>query len=88
MSTFPLDILKIDQSFIRNWQPNSKNGAIVKGLIQLAHTLDLKVIAEGVETIEQLSFLQTEGCDYIQGYYFSRPIEPEQFDKFQSTNIA
>ncbi|HSH02097.1 MAG TPA: EAL domain-containing protein [Anaerolineae bacterium] len=82
LAQFPLDLLKIDQSFIRNWTPNNKNSAIVSGLIQLAHAINLKVIAEGVETKEQLAFLQKQGCDYIQGYYFSPPINPQQLHTF------
>lgn len=71
----PIDYLKIDQSFIRNMTINSNDAAIVKTIIDLAQNLNYKVIAEGVETQEQLNFLTTLGCYNIQGYYFSPPLQ-------------
>jgi diguanylate cyclase (GGDEF)-like protein len=66
--------LKIDQSFVRGLSTNSEDDAIVSAIIQLGHTLQLTVIAEGVETDAQLAFLKDYGCDEVQGYYFSRPV--------------
>jgi EAL domain-containing protein (putative c-di-GMP-specific phosphodiesterase class I) len=76
---FPIDVLKIDQSFVKDLTVDADNAAIVVSIISLAHSLRLLVIAEGVETAEQLAFLRTHGCDQMQGYYFSRPIGPDAF---------
>ena len=72
---FPIDRLKIDQSFTREVNSSSDGAAIARAVIQLGHALDLRVIAEGVETEGQLQFLRDNGCDEIQGYYFSRPLD-------------
>ena len=75
----PVNSVKIDKSFI-DGLPDTKNSiAIVRGVITLCHNLDKKVIAEGVETREQVQFLKQEGCDEIQGYYFSRPVPINEF---------
>lgn len=71
---FPIDVLKIDQSFVRDVSSNVDDATIVVSIIALAHNLRLHVIAEGVETVDQLAFLRDHGCDEIQGYYFSRPV--------------
>jgi diguanylate cyclase (GGDEF)-like protein len=76
---FPIDRLKIDQSFIRSADTNMDDRAITKTIIGLAHSLNLKVIAEGVETRIHEEFLAAEGCDECQGYRYSKPIPPEQF---------
>lgn len=76
LSRFPVSKLKIDKAFINENQ--KQNQAIVKSIIHMSHSLNLKVIAEGVETVEQLNFLREEQCDEIQGYYYSRPLPPEQ----------
>lgn len=78
LKTFPIDTLKIDQTFIRNIFTDSKDASLVDTIINMAHNLDLNVIAEGVETIEQLNFLQQRHCNEAQGYYFSRPISAEE----------
>ena len=70
----PITILKIDQSFIAGIGQNNKDQLIIESTINLAHCLDLKVTAEGVETQEQRQFLQTSGCDYAQGFYFSESL--------------
>jgi EAL domain-containing protein (putative c-di-GMP-specific phosphodiesterase class I) len=74
LSRFMLDKLKIDQSFVRNITTESRSAAIAQATIALAHGLSLVVIAEGVETEEQLAFLAAIGCDEVQGYLFSRPV--------------
>ncbi|OIR06070.1 phytochrome-like protein cph2 [mine drainage metagenome] len=71
--------LKIDKSFVRNMVEDPEDTAIVKAIIQLGHTLQLTVIAEGVETDAQLSLLKSLGCDQIQGYLISRPLAAEEF---------
>ena len=77
---FAADILKIDKSFISNIAVNSTNTAITVAIINMAHSLNLKVIAEGVETEEQLQFLREQNCNEMQGYLFSKPIKAEEFE--------
>lgn len=79
LKRFPIDVLKIDQSFVADIVPDSDGAAIVMSIISLAHNLKLHVIAEGVETGEQLSYLMRNACDEIQGYYFSRPLPADGF---------
>jgi diguanylate cyclase (GGDEF)-like protein len=76
---FRVDRLKIDQTFVRNLPGSRNDAAIALAIISLARALDLKVIAEGVETAGQCAFLRKHGCDEIQGYYFSRPVPAEAF---------
>jgi EAL domain-containing protein (putative c-di-GMP-specific phosphodiesterase class I) len=78
LKDFPIDRLKIDQSFIRDLPRNRENRAIVRTVIAMAKNLGLGVIAEGVETQAQLEFLRAEGCDEIQGYLLSRPIPAQE----------
>ncbi|KHE72793.1 EAL domain-containing protein [Halobacillus sp. BBL2006] len=79
LKDFPVDTLKIDKTFIDDITINANNAAITNTIITLASSLQLDVIAEGVETKKQVEFLEQNGCYLIQGFYFSRPIEPEQF---------
>ncbi|PSB30711.1 putative bifunctional diguanylate cyclase/phosphodiesterase [Chlorogloea sp. CCALA 695] len=81
LKRLPIDLLKIDQSFVRELTIGSDDAAIVKAIISLAHNLQLSVIAEGVETEAQLEYLRRNGCDEIQGYYISRPVPAEVLAK-------
>jgi diguanylate cyclase (GGDEF)-like protein len=76
---FPVDALKIDQSFIRQISSAGNDTVIVKAVIGMGRSLKLRVIAEGVEKLEELAFLRAYRCDEAQGYYFSRPVPPQQF---------
>jgi EAL domain-containing protein (putative c-di-GMP-specific phosphodiesterase class I) len=76
---FPIHNIKIDQSFVRSIPRDEGNSAIASGLIALAHSLNLRVVAEGVETVEQLRFLRDKSCDEIQGYVVSRPAPADEF---------
>jgi diguanylate cyclase (GGDEF)-like protein/PAS domain S-box-containing protein len=82
LTRFPVDTLKIDQSFIRQITETPSETAIVKAVLSMAQSLNLRVVAEGVETRGELEFLQTHLCDEAQGYYFSRPLPAEQFEAF------
>lgn len=79
---FPIDRLKIDQSFIRNALNNHDDAAIARTIVRLGHSLNLKVIAEGVETKEHEAFLREEKCDEVQGFRYSRPVPIADFNKF------
>ncbi len=79
---FPVDRLKIDQSFVRNLPKDPNDVAIVRTVMALGHSLDLAIVAEGVETIEQVEFLTAEGCDELQGYYFAKPMPFDDFVAF------
>lgn len=79
---FAVDKLKIDQSFVRDLEHDSDDQAIIRTIIQMAHSLGLSAIAEGVETAAQVEFLRQNGCNEVQGYYFSRPLEAADFAAF------
>lgn len=81
LKRFPIDVLKIDQTFVRDLTSDISDAAITAAMITMAHSLELKVIAEGVETEEQLKFLRSRRCNEIQGYLFSRPVPAEAFTK-------
>jgi len=81
LKKFPIDYLKIDKSFVMDIMNDESDANIVGTIISMAHNLGLKVIAEGVEDKEQLRFLQLRNCDFVQGYYFSRPIPADVFEK-------
>jgi diguanylate cyclase (GGDEF)-like protein/PAS domain S-box-containing protein len=79
LTRFPIDSLKLDQSFVRNIITGSNDAIVISSVISMAKSLKQSVIAEGVETLEQVAFLQAHGCDEGQGYYFSRPAAAQQF---------
>jgi EAL domain-containing protein (putative c-di-GMP-specific phosphodiesterase class I) len=83
----PLDALKIDQSFVRQIDTAGEDTAIVSAVIGMARSLKLRVIAEGVETLEELEFLRAHHCDEAQGYYYSRPVPAEEFARLLRTAI-
>jgi diguanylate cyclase (GGDEF)-like protein/PAS domain S-box-containing protein len=82
LQQFPLDALKIDQSFVRGINTNPGETTIVNAIINMGRSLNMRVIAEGVETAGDLAFLKAHNCDEAQGYYFSRPVPAEQFARF------
>jgi diguanylate cyclase (GGDEF)-like protein/PAS domain S-box-containing protein len=88
LSKFPIDALKIDQSFVSQVTAAGDDTSIVTAVISMARSLRLRVVAEGVETQEQLEFLQAHECDEAQGYYFSRPVSAEEFAEVLSTGIS
>jgi len=88
LKDFPIDCLKIDRAFVRNIQHNPNDEALVSMILSMAKHLRLKVVAEGIEEVEQLAFLINGGCDYIQGYLFSKPISAEEiYNNFNELHI-
>ena len=81
LKSFPIHTLKIDQSFIRDITIDAKDAAIAATIVPLGHNLKLNVIAEGVETAEQLALVRDTGCDQMQGYYFCRPLPADELEK-------
>ena len=79
LSTFPLNVLKLDISFVRNIK---KNEIVIENIIKMAHRMGLLTIAEGAESVEQFKVLKTLGCDYIQGFYFSKPLPVREFESY------
>ncbi len=86
LSRFSLQKLKIDQSFVRNITTDPKSAAIAQATIALAHGLGITVIAEGVETEDQMRHLRNAGCNELQGYFFSRPVPPDELADMQKQN--
>ncbi|WP_273130821.1 EAL domain-containing protein [Bacillus weihaiensis] len=82
LKQLPIEVLKIDKSFVDHLIGNHDQESIVRSMIQLGHNLSMKVLVEGVEHKEQAKWLAKEGCDMIQGYYFSKPIPPDQLTKY------
>jgi len=86
LKNFPADILKIDKAFIDNLLSDGKDAAIVEAMIDLSHKLGIKVVAEGVEDVQQAKLLNDKNCDYIQGYYFAKPMSTESLHGFLKKN--
>ena len=80
LKRFPIDTVKIDQNFIRDLSRDSNDGAIISAVISMARALKLRVVAEGVETEEQLAFLRRQHCEVIQGFLCGRPVPAEEFE--------
>lgn len=87
LSHLPIDHVKLDMAFVEKNLENSPTSTIVKSIINLVHKLNLTVIAEGVETLEQLQLLRKQGCDEIQGYYFSQPVSQNQITHLISQDL-
>ena len=85
LKRYPFDVLKIDQSFVRDINTDPDDAALCEAIIAIADSLDMKVVGEGVETHEQLSFLFSRGVDYIQGYYYSKPLKFDEFAHYLSS---
>jgi len=75
LNRYPMDTLKIDRSFISELSKEEDKNRIVKGIISLAHILDMNIVAEGVETVEHHDWLMNHGCEYGQGYYYNKPLD-------------
>ncbi|MFW5908620.1 MAG: EAL domain-containing protein, partial [Desulfosalsimonas sp.] len=80
--------LKADRSFVRNLPECSEDKAIAEAILSMGKTLSLRVVAEGVETKEQMTYLNEHCCDEMQGFYFSKPIAPEKFAELLNKHIA
>ena len=80
LQAFPFDKIKIDRAFVMNLGRNPQSAAIVRAVIGLGHGLEMSIVAEGVETEEQLSFLAEQGCDAVQGYFIGKPLPIDQYD--------
>ncbi len=87
LKQFPLNVLKIDRSFVRDVNDDENDAAIVDAIIAMSHRLQLDVVAEGVETKEQLAFLQAHDCERVQGYYFSKPLNFSAFSQFIEQDV-
>ena len=88
LSDMPIDVLKMDMKFVRNIENSEMDFRLVELILDIAKYLNLTVVAEGVETKGQLELLQNAGCNIVQGYYFSRPLPPEEFEKLIQREIA
>jgi EAL domain-containing protein (putative c-di-GMP-specific phosphodiesterase class I) len=87
LTQLPIDVLKIDQSFVRDATENPENAAVMMAIITLAHNLKLKVVAEGVEDETQFKFLRLLRCDYMQGYLFSKPLNPDALKQLLAERV-
>ena len=81
LSEMPLDVMKLDMGFVRSNLDRDDDNGIIGDVINMAHRMSMKVVAEGVETLEQANQLEAMGCDFAQGYYFSRPVSADDFEK-------
>ena len=88
LSHLPIDVLKLDMSFVRNAFGEKRDVRMIELIIDIADYLNVPVVAEGVETQEQYLALKELGCELVQGYYFSRPVPPDQFDRFLEERVG
>ena len=88
LKRFPLDTLKVDRTFLRDLPENASDTAIVNAIITLAHSLNLRAVAEGVETLEQLEMLEELACDEVQGYFFSKPLPAAELESWDNARRA
>ena len=79
LQKYNFDIMKLDMSFVRQIETNAKTRSIIHFMIDMAHEMGIRLVAEGAETQEQVDFLRDNGCDYIQGYYYYKPLPQEEF---------
>ncbi|MCK2148941.1 EAL domain-containing protein [Marinobacter alexandrii] len=86
LKSYPFDTLKIDKSFVQDVMKEPEDASLVRAIINMAHSLGLRVIAEGVEDESQTHFLKAEGCDFSQGYFYSRPLPATEFEEWLKTN--
>ncbi len=86
LQLLPINSLKIDQSFMRNMTDSSSHMPIVTAIAAMAHSLQLSLVAEGVETAKQLAFLRSLGCLTVQGYFFSKPVPADECEKLLAGN--
>ena len=87
LRSFPIDCVKIDQAFVHEIEISASDRAIVSAVIAMAHGMGLRVIAEGVETEEQLRFLRGEGCEEVQGYLFGRPVSAQEIELIRNSKF-
>ena len=88
LSRFPITTLKIDRAFVKDVQENQNTKEIARAIIGLSRGLNLEVVAEGAELLEHVEFLKENGCDVIQGYFFSKPLETKDFEKKLTRRVA
>lgn len=86
LKKFPITVLKIDRTFIKDIHENPDDAALVNAIISMAKSLNLKTVAEGVEEQEQLDMLKEKACEYVQGYYYSKPLASADFNGFLHQN--
>jgi EAL domain-containing protein (putative c-di-GMP-specific phosphodiesterase class I) len=83
---FPVDVLKVDRSLVKKIEKCTGEAALLHGLVVMARNLNIKLVAEGIETIDQLKAVQELGCDLLQGYYFAKPMPDDQLRDFLASN--
>ena len=88
ISSLPIDVLKMDMGFIRNIKEDNRELRLVELILDIARYMDVPVVAEGVETEEQLELLRKANCRYVQGYYFSRPLPAQEFEHWIEQEIV
>ena len=87
LKQFPISYLKIDRKFVSELPQDTEDSAITRAIINMGKALNYKIIAEGVETVEQLDFLKREHCEYAQGFLLSKPVSAQNFESWYRTNF-